>query len=1292
MIPTLRFHQLFPVCRPYTYCEHNLWQHNLGIPPIRSKPSSQFEMASFEPVSEGDWERHKDVIKEMYCKDKRPLLNRKKDGNEPGVVELMRQRHGFSASPSQYELQFKKWGFTKNLKSSEWVALIAQYDRLRQTKSDVRITISGSVLNKNKIDRARRRYRSDRIGIQGAGCKGGSLPASRQAHVEFLDDSGEWTKSTESEVETSSSTSVILRKNSHIAVDASLDVRTRPKTPPLGTDPSLSHYEQPVDLALSCPDAFSGYEPFSPIINLDEILTLPIFDVDDCPFTNLASSSSNLHGQSRLSAICPGPTANSISASHSESSDQQIVLGRDETITTSRLDGARTLITSLVQHSRSTSSYTTGAPTEAEIPGVEETIESLESLVPEDVTPSSVNSDSTLSTKGSFQSSDLFRTLLYSFKNNFAGLRDIPRASIMQLIRDHHDIRIQLFDIIKGGEPCVAKPLADSFFRAAVEGSDANAVTTIIHHTKYNPRIAINPDDVVCRYEEDDYTPIELASKFRNTELVRTLLAAGADPNKTHASNHDGALGLALGRWDNGSQYPFQPSPPGEPEPVNPCLLKLLLDSGAEVHIDLLEDAMRPGPGHTAIAEELLSRLSASRHQMCFQSQWLLVSAVHYLENSNVNGMVRALFAHCSMSQGCGKCVSENPILIEKLLCHAARRANVDLVMFLVQHTSQLQSGLAAAIRASSDELVEFLLNQGARVGDPVTSWQDCNSECCPDLYDECGYDRQILPGIQHHSHDYVITPIRTPLAEGIRSRNDHLIRTVERLGAHTRLSDKHHFHAAVVAAAEVGNISYLRMVLDHACNDNEGSRLALALAVAIRNEETDAALMLLDAGADMDASKLSRMHGDPFILALERFNQRVVDSMLECDITLMSISHPNNKSALEAAAAWCDIGLIKDLLQLGADLNLGIKATPLGAAVKTRNKNFVSQILDLGAKPEAEPRDPTGITPLRAAIEIGDYEIARLLISKGAPSADNCAFLYVMSHDPVGYEYLLSEFKTQYPHGLPGFGYQLLARAIELDSRPLMESLLEAGVDVNSWGPMFARSFQSKVSGVISFGHRSRVLGVAIQHRKAQNYDLIRELLRRGANANLIVYEYKHATVSGLIWFRKTPLHLAIESKNLQVARVLIEHGAEINRPARRGIKQTPLQAACEIGSYSMVEFLLKEGARVNDAAAERHGGTALQLAAKSGSLKIVRLLLDNGADLFMPKSKVGGRTAFEAAAESGCIDVLCQLWNAVLPLGFSAKECQSAKELARQKGHRGCVDFIDFLGGGSSQPYLQG
>lgn len=1047
---------------------------------------------------------------------------------------------------------------------------------------------------------------------------------------------------------------------------------------------------------------YLGNRPFSPSMGFDEFFINEAINLDG-PFSSVLSSSSTLNHLSEFSTTFFETSVHPTAPQdvHPERNDQELVLGQATDVAKGHLEGARSLIKSLVQHSKTLKCHQTDMSTETELPDVEGIMESLESLLPEIESPSQEVSSFTLSMRSTCLSSNVFKTLVYSFTNNFAGLRDVPRKSIMQLIRDQHDIRTQLFEIIKSGQPGVAKSLADSFFRAAVEGSDADAVATIIHHTKNTHKIAIDPNDVVCNFEGEDYTPIELAAKFRNTELVRTLIASHADPNKTCKSYHirkweQGALALAIGRWDNGSRHPFKPSPPEEPPPVSLDLLRLLLDCGAEVRIDLVENAMRPGSGHTAVAEELMSRVPASEHQICFKSRWLLVSVIHYLENSAADRIVRRVFDHCSESKDCGKCISENPRLVEKLLCFAARRANLDLSKFLAQYTTQLQSALAAAVRAASDELVEFFLARGARVDDPVESWRQCkqfDSCCCLDIYDEFGYDRRMFPSEHEYEEYYVITPIRTPLAEAIRSGNEPLINAFERLGASNRLADKHHFHAAVLAAAEVGNTSYLKLILEHASGLDKEPHLTLALAVAIRNHETDSALILLDAGASLDRANFNRMHGDPLIIALDRCNDRVVDSLLECVSHVQLYSEYNGKSALEAAAAWCDLEVINDLMRMGGNIDFGLKTTALGAAVKSRNGTRVSELLDLGADPKAIPNDLDGVTPLRAAIENGDYDMVRFLMSIGTTPADTSAFIYAMIHDPVGYEILLSEFKLQYPLGLLGFGGPLLAQAIELDSQPLIDSLLGAGADINSWctAGMTPIHESTPVDRVTLF-HRQRVLGLAIRHRKTRNPELIRAFLDRGAGTDLIVYEWERLSASGKIWIRETPLLLAIYSKKLQLVSLLLEHGAELNKPARRGIKRTPLQAACETGSYNIVEYLLKKGARVNDAAAERYGGTALQLAAKIGSFKIVRLLLDNGADPYIPKSKVEGRTAFEAAAESGCIDVLCLLWNAVLPLGFSEKECQSAKGLAKKQGHRSCVEFIDFLGGGYPELFLDG
>ncbi|KAJ0115568.1 hypothetical protein J7T55_010391 [Diaporthe amygdali] len=1272
-------------------------------------------MTNIQPISEQEWDRHRKVLQEMYCAEKIQLQRRKGREDEPGVVELMKERYGFHASPAQYESQFKKWGFVKNLKTHEWAALISQYDMLSRIKKQVRIIVSGSVLSKKKIDRARRRYRIRHNMPKGALHEGGTLPASRQAFVEFLDETGEWNRHLGDQ--TRPCNALVLHKASHLAAigpPVNDRINHLERLGPQDTQAGLSQSvdEEVVDIPTSrnlnlfCPT-------LSPFFNFGEYCADSIQTPANFDFSSVSSINFD---DASLWSLMPGltvvnepldaqpfyPDRSPWSLNQGEDHHQENASERPlaKTKVDGHLQGVRNFVASLVKHAKTTPSYDTGDFRDTGTPDVEDIMESLKSLIPEDA-PFFGHSGLTIVGRNTTSSSDLFKTLLYSFTNNFAGLRGVPRRSLLQLLREHHEIRTQLFEVVKSGPIGVAKSLADNLFRASVEGCDPDAVATILHHTRKDTRIAIDLNEIACNFEGRDYTPIELAAKFRNIELVRTLLASRPDPNKTYPreleiepEKEQGALALALRQWNMGNTSP--PGiirPPSEPpEPVDLDLLRMLLDCGSELPIDLVENAIRPGPGHSAIAEELISRIPAADHHICFESECLMVSIIHYLDNTAADRIIRYLFAQCLESIDCGSCVSNNSRQIEEMLCHAARRSNLELSKFLLQYTAQLQSVLAAAVRGGDAELIELLLGMGARVNDPVESWHPEDMKPYRgDFYFESGYDIESY-GSFYTKH--VITPIRTPLAEAIRAKDDHLIATFESRGALTRLPEKHHFHAAVLAAAEVGNTSYLKMVLDHGSGLLNRENLAPALAAAIHSDETDAALILLDAGARTNNHRRFR-YSNLLIDVLQKRNKRILDTMLECDVSLDQSVLVSGFSPLEAAVAWDDIHIIEDMIRMGAPINVGLQLTALEAAVRNRNQTLVHRLLELGASPEAPSK--RGSSPLQAAVEIGDHDMIRLLLSKGASLQCPAAFMYAMENDLAAYELLLSALKSRHQYDLRELGGDLFTKAIKLNNPDFFDGLLTAGMNINSrcrhgdWTDMYFSTNRFRPST------NRKALGFAIEHDRGRNYELVRKVMEAGADANSIVDEIPQEwggdqVITALL----TPLIVGIRVRNIKKISLLLEYGAEINRPARRGVKRTPMQAACESGSYEIVELLLLHGAKANDTAAERHGGTALQMAATTGSIKIVKLLLDNGADPHMAKSNVGGRTAFEAAAESGCIDILCLLWNAVLPHGFSEKECQSAKGLAKEKGHRGCADFIDFLqsnaGSGSFQSLLGG
>jgi uncharacterized protein len=92
------------------------------------------------------------------------------------------------------------------------------------------------------------------------------------------------------------------------------------------------------------------------------------------------------------------------------------------------------------------------------------------------------------------------------------------------------------------------------------------------------------------------------------------------------------------------------------------------------------------------------------------------------------------------------------------------------------------------------------------------------------------------------------------------------------------------------------------------------------------------------------------------------------------------------------------------------------------------------------------------------------------------------------------------------------------------------------------------------------------------------------------------------------------TPLHYAAFFGQPDVARVLVERGADPNAVADGFDRVTPLHSACAAGDREIAAVLLEHGADPN--ARESGGFTPLHAAAQNGDEELAKLLLARGAD----------------------------------------------------------------------------
>jgi ankyrin repeat protein len=260
----------------------------------------------------------------------------------------------------------------------------------------------------------------------------------------------------------------------------------------------------------------------------------------------------------------------------------------------------------------------------------------------------------------------------------------------------------------------------------------------------------------------------------------------------------------------------------------------------------------------------------------------------------------------------------------------------------------------------------------------------------------------------------------------------------------------------------------------------------------------------------------------------------------------------------------------LERLITAGADVNkIAGETYPLSAAAGAGKLDSVKCLIKHGAV--SRPNSMDHLSPLVCAIHSGNVDIVRTLIDRGdVITAEN------------------------------GLGAPICSAAL-FGSIPIVKLLLEKGAGVNDRGS----NAYSPLGEAVRGGHT----------------DLVTFLLKRGADYNSLEYG-KYST----------PLSLALEKKEFEIAKTLKNHGAEINSSKARSLVDDALKENCPEclrGLFAVApQYRKKYSSRIRQAARDEYTdivkilapaadnsqrGSALCYAGYKGNTKMAEMLIRN-------------------------------------------------------------------------------
>ncbi|HYD17675.1 MAG TPA: ankyrin repeat domain-containing protein, partial [Patescibacteria group bacterium] len=310
----------------------------------------------------------------------------------------------------------------------------------------------------------------------------------------------------------------------------------------------------------------------------------------------------------------------------------------------------------------------------------------------------------------------------------------------------------------------------------------------------------------------------------------------------------------------------------------------------------------------------------------------------------------------------------------------------------------------------------------------------------------------------------------------------------------------------------------------------------------------------------------------------------------------------------------WAD--MVPALAAAGANIEArdANDGTPLYRAVENKDIAAATAMLQAGAVRDVR-RFEDGLTALQIAITDNNLAMVKLLVDWGAdvtaktpPKDDGMnAYHFAARQDPAILDLLMDHPDAGALHEIftaDRKKQSVLRIALERSDKPLVEKLLDYGVDVNE------RDDNGETPLFYLLGHRDS---------REKTLPIIRLLIERGADLDKLTN-----------YWGENALFPAVQSSYTEAVKLLLDYGADAKAVTVQG--ETLLHAAANTYDAKTMRMLVKAGADIN--ARDRNKQTPLHIAANKNKLDVVDALLNAGADPFL-KDKNGKTPRDLAPAE---------------------------------------------------------